>query len=221
MSEHGSNIFVVDDDPVVLATLVMGLRGMGFNVEPASSGEEAIRKCILLKPDIVVLDINMPGMSGIEAARQIREKTGVPVLFLTAYDDPELVKQAIAEGGQGYLIKPIRVSQLAPAIEAAIARARDLVVLEGREKNLSQALEADRNINVAMGILMDHNHLGKDESFQALRERARSEGRKIADLAQEIIVRTELANSFDRVTPPYSNNHRKRAGTEPDRNPEK
>lgn len=221
MSEQGSNIFVVDDDPVVLATLVMGLRGMGFNVEPASTGEEAVRKCILLKPDIVVLDINMPGMSGIEAARQIREKTGVPVLFLTAYDDPELVKQAIAEGGQGYLIKPIRVSQLAPAIEAAIARARDLVVLEGREKHLSQALGADRDTNVAMGILMEHNHLGKDEAFQALRERARSEGRKITDLAQEIVSRTELVNSFDRVTPPYFNNRRKRPGTEPARNPEK
>lgn len=220
MSAQGSNVLIVDDDPVVLSALSMGLTSMGFNVERASTGEEAIRKCVLLSPDIAILDINMPGMSGIEAAHQIREKTAVPVIFLTAYDEQDLVKQAIAEGGLGYLVKPVRVNQLVPAIESAIARARDRVVLENREKHLSQALEADRNTNVAMGILMERNHLGKEEAFQVLRERARSEGRKISELAQEVVVWTESANSFAKVSPPYPNDRRKKAPTVPPKNPD-
>lgn len=210
MSAQGSNILVVDDDPVVLSTLSMGLASMGFNIERAATGEEAIRKCMLAPPDLVVLDVNMPGISGINAARQIRERTGAPVIFLTAYDDPELVKRAVDEGGLGYLVKPIRVNQLVPTIESAIARARDRASLENRGKHLSQALESDRNANVAMGILMERNHLSKDEAFQILRERARSEGRKIAELAQEIVDWTESANSYAKVSPPYPNDRRKK-----------
>jgi two-component system, response regulator PdtaR len=210
VDKQDHHILIVDDDPVVLAALAMGLTSMGFNVERAASGEEAVLKCAQLHPDIAILDINMPGMSGIEAARQIRETSGVPVLFLTAYDEQELVKQAVAEGGLGYLIKPIRVKQLVPAIQTALARAQERVGLENRQKNLSQALESDRNTNVAMGILMERNHLGKDEAFQALRARARSEGRKITDVAQELVSWTENANSFGVAAPAVADDRRKK-----------
>jgi response regulator NasT len=196
VNKQDHHILIVDDDPVVLAALAMGLTSIGFNVERAASGEEAVLKCAQLHPAIAILDINMPGMSGIEAARQIRETSGVPVMFLTAYDEQALVKQAVAEGGLGYLIKPIRAKQLVPAIATALARAQERAGLEDRQKNLSQALEGDRNTNVAMGILMERNHLGKDEAFQALRARARSEGRKISDLADELVSGTENANSY-------------------------
>lgn len=194
--DNGIYILIADDDPVVLSALAMGLSSMGFRVEKAASGEEAVYKCLQLHPTIAVLDINMPGISGIEAARQIRETSAVPVMFLSAYDEQALVDQAVAEGGLGYLVKPIRINQLVPAIQAALARAAELGQLESSRQHLTQALEGDRNINIAMGILMERHHLGKDASFEALRGRARSEGRKVGELAQDLITAAELLNGF-------------------------
>lgn len=198
MSEQnqGTTILVVDDDPVVLSALAMGLASMGFAVERAVSGEEAVYKCRQSPPTIAVLDINMPGISGIEAARQIRETSGVPVMFLTAYNDQALVEQAVAEGGLGYLVKPIRINQLVPAIHAALARAEELGQLQRTQQNLTQALEGDRNINIAMGILMERHSLRKEAAFEALRQRARGQGRKVAELAQEILDAAQLLNEF-------------------------
>ena len=157
--DNGIYILIADDDPVVLSALAMGLSSMGFRVEKAASGEEAVYKCLQLHPTIAVLDINMPGISGIEAARQIRETSAVPVMFLSAYDEQALVDQAVAEGGLGYLVKPIRINQLVPAIQAALARAAELGQLESSRQHLTQALEGDRNINIAMGILMERHRL--------------------------------------------------------------
>ena len=94
------------------------------------------------------------------------------------------------------VVEPRRSNQLVPAIQAALARAAELGQLESSRQHLTQALEGDRNINIAMGILMERHHLGKDASFEALRGRARSEGRKVGDLAQELITAAELLNGF-------------------------
>lgn len=189
-------ILLVDDDRVVLAALAMGLAELGYRVEKAASGEEAVEKCLQLRPAIAVLDINMPGMSGIEAARRIRETSRVPVMFLTAYDEKALVEQAVAEGGLGYLVKPIRINQLAPAIMAALARAAEREQLEGARQHLTLALEGDRSINLAMGILMERHHLRREAAFEALRQRARDEGRKLGELAQQIAAAADLLSSF-------------------------
>lgn len=195
-ADNENLILLVDDDRVVLAALAMGLSEMGYRVEKAASGEEAVEKCLHLRPAIAVLDINMPGMSGIEAARQIRETSGVPVMFLTAYDEKALVEQAVAEGGLGYLVKPIRINQLAPAIQAALARAAELEQLEGARQHLTRALDGDRNINLAMGILMERHHLSREAAFEALRQRARDEGRKVGELAQQVAAASDLLSSL-------------------------
>lgn len=194
--DNGISVLIVDDDPVVLSALALGLSSMGFRVDKAASGEEAVYKCLQQRPTIAILDVNMPGINGIEAARRIRETSGVPVMFLSAYDEKALVEQAVAEGGLGYLVKPIRINQLVPAIQAALARAEELGQLEDTRQHLSQALEGDRNINVAMGILMERHRLGKDAAFEVLRQRARSGGRKVAEVAQEVVAATELLNEF-------------------------
>lgn len=195
-TDNATSVLIVDDDPVVLSALAMGLASMGYRVDKAASGEEAVYKCLQQRPTIAILDINMPGISGIEAARQIRETSGVPVMFLSAYDEQALVDQAVAEGGLGYLVKPIRINQLVPAIQAALARAEELGKLESTRQNLTQALEGDRTINVAMGILMERHRLGKDAAFEALRQHARSGGRKIGDVAQEVVAAADLLSSF-------------------------
>lgn len=199
--DNECRILLVDDDRVVLAALAMGLSELGYRVEKAESGEEAVEKCLQLRPAIVVLDINMPGMSGIEAARRIRKTSGIPVMFLTAYDEKALVVQAVAEGGLSYLVKPIRINQLVPAIQAALARAAELEQLEGARQHLTRALEGDRSINLAMGILMERHHLSREAAFEALRQRARDEGRKLGELAQQIAAAADLLSSFGKRAP--------------------
>lgn len=194
--DNGICVLIVDDDPVVLSALALGLSSMGYRVDKAASGEEAVYKCLQQRPTIAVLDVNMPGISGIEAARQIRETSGVPVMFLSAYDEQALVDQAVAEGGLGYLVKPIRINQLIPAIHAALARAEELGKLESTRDNLTQALEGDRTINVAMGILMERHHLGKDAAFEALRQHARTRGRKVGEVAGDVVAAADLLSSF-------------------------
>lgn len=200
--DNGISVLIVDDDPVVLSALALGLSSMGYRVDKATSGEEAIYKCLQQRPTIAILDVNMPGISGIEAARQIRETSGVPVMFLSAYDEQALVDQAVAEGGLGYLVKPIRINQLVPAIQAALARAEELGKLEGTRQHLTQALEGDRTINIAMGILMERQRMGKEAAFEALRQRARSGGRKIGDVAQEVVGAADLLSSFGAMPAP-------------------
>ncbi|MBI5109048.1 MAG: response regulator [Rhodocyclales bacterium] len=213
-TDTGKPILLVDDDRVVLAALAMGLSEMGFLVEKAASGEEAVQKCLQLGPAIAVLDVNMPGMSGIEAARRIRETSGTPVMFLSAYDEKALVEQAVAEGGLGYLVKPIRINQLVPAIMAALARAAELDRLEDARDNLSRALEGDRSINLAMGILMERHHLSSEAAFDALRQRARNEGRKLGELAKQIAAAADLLSSFGQGRPAGSGQRRKTDRTE-------
>ena len=112
-----AHILIVDDDRLVLSGLAAGLEMLGYTVAKASSGEEALAMLDSVKPDLIVMDACLPGISGIETTKQIQQRFGIPVIFLSAYDDPQTVRDAIALGGLSYLVKPITVKQLVPAIE--------------------------------------------------------------------------------------------------------
>ena len=189
-------ILLVDDDRLVLATLGAELKARGYELLLASSGEEGVRVAREQSPDLVVMDVRMPGMSGIEAARAIRESGGAPALFLSAFDESEIVGQAVAQGALGYLVKPVGANQLVPAIEAAIARAADLKKLAAAEENLRIALAGERAVSVAVGILMERNGLGAGEAFERLRQYARSRRRKVADVAREAVGSAELLSDI-------------------------
>jgi len=120
-------ILVADDDRLILATIASGLRRAGYEVMEAVDGEQAIRLCREKKPDLALLDIRMPGLSGIEAVQWLRRDpdTNIPVLFISAYGDESLVDEAVAEGAFGYLLKPLDVVQILPPIRAALARAAE------------------------------------------------------------------------------------------------
>lgn len=119
-----ARILVADDDRLVLSTLSAGLARAGYAVQAVDNGAEAAAACAADPPDLVVLDHNMPGLSGLEAARRILAQTDIPILMLTAYDDADLVRQAVALGVCGYFVKPIDSSQLVPSIELHLMRAR-------------------------------------------------------------------------------------------------
>lgn len=187
-------VLVVDDDRLVLATLAKGLRQWGYEVAEASSGEIGLKLALETNPDVILLDVNMPRMSGLEVAKTLRAQTTIPFLFLTAYGDTDIVKQATEHGAMGYLVKPVDISQIVPAIEAALARGKELGQLRETETQLSTALADSRETSIAVGILMEREHLDRHCAFDALRDYARSQRRKIKDVAEELLQAIEFAN---------------------------
>lgn len=178
-------LLLADDDLLVLATLAKGLTSRGYQVEIAESGETALRLAQAHKFDLAILDIRMEGISGIATASKLLQDHDMHVLFLTAYTDQ--FQQAVDQGALGYLVKPVDIEQLVPAVEAALARARDLRTLEADRANLRTALASNRNISIAIGILIERRGLSEQGAFELLRARARSERRPIEEVARELV----------------------------------
>jgi len=191
----GPRLLLVDDDRVVLATLADGLRDAGYEVDTAASGRQAIEQIGKSPPDLAILDVRMPEMDGIELAQHIRAHTQVPVLFLSAYGDLTLVRRACEHGALGYVIKPVDIPQLVPPIEAALIRGRELVRLRESEIKLNTALAVEQKTRMAVGVLMERQRLDRRTAFEALRRQARSQRRKITEVADDILNAAEALNA--------------------------
>jgi response regulator NasT len=186
------HILVVEDDRLVLATLARGLEDEGFEVSAARTAAEAVALLAKRSPDLALLDVRLPDGSGIDLAKHLQERAGVPFLFLSAYGDVDVVQRAVDLGALGYLVKPVDVAQLVPELRAVLARAAEITALREVEDQLRTALEQGREASIAVGVLMERYRLDREGAFELLRERARSERRKLAGLAQEILHATEL-----------------------------
>jgi len=182
-----TSILIVDDDRLILSGFAIALEERGYVVHKAASGEEAVALADTTQPDLVLMDIYLPAISGIEAARTIQKKTKVPVIFLSATDSEELMRMAISLGSISYLVKPITIKQLVPAIENALARSHDIRNLRSSEERLGTALKQSRDVGVAIGMLMERTDTSAEEAFEMLRGHARSTRSKTADVAKEVI----------------------------------
>jgi AmiR/NasT family two-component response regulator len=181
-------LLLVDDDRLVLATLTCGLEAAGFVVVAAESVNEA--EDLLAggtRPDLAIVDVMMPERSGLELAQRLQELDHIPFILLTATADAHVVEQATQNGALGYMVKPVDVPQLVPAIEAALARSSDLKDFRMTQRQLQEALDADRDINVAIGIVMVKSQLGRSAAFDQLRKTARVRRLKLSALASELI----------------------------------
>lgn len=187
----GATLLIADDDRLVLATLAEGLRRAGHTVLEAASGEEAIAIAGEQPPDLAILDMRMPGRSGVDVAVWLRERTDTPFIFLSAYGDTAAVEEAVRAGALGYLVKPLDVQQILPTIDAALMRGRELNALLEEEAQLSAALRLGRQTSLAVGILMARDQLTEQAAFNQLRTQARAERRKVSDLAVEVIKAVE------------------------------
>ena len=185
-----ASILIVDDDRLILTGLANGLEERGYVVHKAATGEEAVALADTAQPDLALMDICLPGISGIEAAREIQEKANVPVIFLSATDNVETVRVAIALGSLSYLVKPVTITQLVPAVENALARARDISKLRSSGEHLSTALTQSRDISVAIGMLMERCDMTAEDAFEMLRAHARSTRSKTTDVAKGVIAGT-------------------------------
>lgn len=187
------HILLVDDDRLVLAMLATSVAKAGYTVSSAKSAEEADE---LLaggcRPDLVLLDVRMPGQSGLYLAQRLRELDHIPFLMLSAYSDEKTVKEALALGALAFYAKPLEDAQLLLAIEAALARGEELHDLRTHRQQLQQALDNERHVNVAVGITMVQYRLKRKDAFDQLRAAARNRNVKLADLALEVLQSCEV-----------------------------
>lgn len=190
------HIMLVDDDRLIVTTLARGLRNHGYTVREATNGADAIALAQQESPDIALLDIRMTGLSGLDVAREFRDRLKIPFIFLSAYGDAEIVKEAAESGALGYLVKPLDVAQIVPALESAMARAKDIKTLRETESQLNAALATGRETSTAVGILMARERLDRESAFNQLRNRARAQRRKIHELSAELITALETMNAI-------------------------
>jgi response regulator NasT len=190
-------ILLVDDDAIMLALLARTLEAAGLRVLPAAGAGPALEHLAggAGRPDLAVLDITMPGMSGLELAGHL---DGVPCMFLSANDGPEVVQQAADAGAVGFLRKPIDPPQLLPAVRAALARAADIQALRAEEVRLGQALREGRETGMAVGLLMERYSLDRHAALKLLRDHARSHHRKLNDVASELVGAAETLYALGR-----------------------
>ena len=195
-NENKPKILVVDDDPLTLKLLSGVLEAQGYDVILAKNGEDALAISMLGEPRLAMLDINMPGMSGLDLAKRLRSDSDIPFVFLSGVSDGEVVKRAVEYGASGYLVKPVDVQNLIPTLEAALARAGDMKNLRQRESRLTSALAAGRETSMAVGVLMVHYRANRQQAFDMLRSFARSNRKTINEVASEVLEAEEALNRF-------------------------
>ena len=181
-------ILVAEDETIIRLDLRALLEKAGFEVcAEARDGEEAVELARSELPDVAVLDVKMPKVDGIEAARRILEERPIPIVMLTAYGQDELVQRAAEVGVFGYLVKPFREQDLLPAIRTARARHDELAALREEAESLADALAARKAIERAKGLLMAKEGLTEQEAFARLRKASQISGRPLKVVAEALI----------------------------------
>ena len=191
-------LLLVDDDVLILGLLGKFLQQAGYDVRLATSGQMALDMLgdSGREPDLALLYINMPGMSGLELAEHLKLGSGMPFMFLSANDELGVVRAAADAGAVGFLVKPINTAQIAPSVQAALARADEIRGLRGSESRLVQALQVGRETGMAVGVLMERYKSNRETAFRVLRGYARANQRKLNDVAAEMLAATESLNQF-------------------------
>ena len=181
-------ILIAEDETIIRLDLRATLEGAGFEVcAEARNGAEAVELARREQPDVAVLDVKMPELDGIEAARRILAERPIPIVMVTAYGQEELVSRAIEVGVFGYLVKPFRDSDLLPAIRAARARHAELETLREEAESLAQALATRKVVERAKGLLMEREGLTEDDAFTRLRRASQASGRPMKVVAEAVI----------------------------------
>ena len=187
-------VMVVDDDRLVLATLVAGLKQAGLEVIETDNGDDAILLARKHKPKLAILDMRMPGKSGMDVARYLAANTDTGFMFLSAFGDSDIVDEAMKMGALGYLVKPVDVRQIVPAVRAALSRS-----YEGKpEPPVKTSNERGRDELLAIGILMERLRLDYERAVESLRTQAKAEGKQVDELASQMVEAANRLNSIRR-----------------------
>ena len=181
-------ILVAEDEAIIRLDLVETLREAGYEVVGETGrGDEALKLVEELEPDLAILDVRMPGLDGIEVAREIVAERTAAVLILTAFGQRELVERAAEAGALAYLVKPWQRSDLIPAIEMALARHREFLALSEDKLSLQEQLEVRKLVDRAKGQLMDSHGLSEEDAFRFLQKTAMSNRKQMRDIANAVL----------------------------------
>jgi AmiR/NasT family two-component response regulator len=184
-----TRILIADDESLILMDLREMLTNLGYLVVgEANDGRSAVNMARELRPDLVIMDIKMPDMDGIEAAQVLTAEKVAPVLLLTAYSQQDLIERAKEAGVVGYLVKPFRESNLAPAVEITLSRFQEFQTVQKEVEDLKEALEARKVVDRAKGILMDSQGLTEQDAFRRIQKMSMNTRRPMKEIAEAIIL---------------------------------
>jgi response regulator NasT len=190
MAHDKGRILVVDDDRLVLATLAHGLSQAGYEVIDADNGDDAILLAREHKPDLALLDIRMEGKSGFDVAAYLREYCQMPFMFLSAFSDEETVRQVNELGAVAYLVKPLDIRQIVPAVEAAFANVNQRKRAEQQRGASNEPMAPP--VAMAVGVLMHRYSLSRGTALERLQRLAASEGVPLGEQAERLLQAVEL-----------------------------
>ncbi|MDE3090209.1 MAG: response regulator [Chloroflexota bacterium] len=187
-----TRVIIADDESVIRADLREMLTNLGYLVVgEVGDGQSAVNVARELKPDVVIMDIKMPDLDGIEAAKILTQEKVAPVLLLTAYSQRDLIDRAKEAGVVGYLVKPFREQEIVPAIEIALERFKEFREMEKEVGNLRETLETRKVVDRAKGILMDTQGLSEAESFRKIQKMSMNTRKPMKEIAEAIILAHE------------------------------
>lgn len=188
MAERRLRILAADDEPVMRDFFAKVLPHLGYEVVGlAADGLELVEQCRETNPDLVITDIVMPNLDGVEALKVVGREHPVPGIIVSAHHDDELVRRALHEQVLAYLVKPITTEDLQPAITLAMQRFREFEALRGQAEDLKQALEDRKTLERAKGILMARTGLSEPDAFRRLQLLSSTQNRKMVDVARMIV----------------------------------
>lgn len=195
MMNKSLKILVGEDEYLCLMGIKSNLKRLGHEViGEAANGKDAVKLALDKKPDLLIMDINMDSLDGIEAIKRINQKLFIPCIILTGYTDDDLIQRSKEVGVFGYLVKPVDANDLKGAIEIAMARFHEFKELRNELESIEKALEARKYIERAKGILMDRHGLKEAEAMKKLQKMSCDRNKKLLDLAREIIKADALLN---------------------------
>lgn len=184
-----TRVIIADDESIIRADLKEMLTNLNYLVVgEVGDGQSAVNLARELRPDVVLMDIKMPNMDGIEAAKILTEEQIAPVVLLTAFGQKELVDRAKDAGVVGYLVKPFRENDLLPAIEVALARFGEFKAVRQEVEDLQNALETRKLVERAKGILMDTQHIDEAEAFRKIQKMSMNTRKPMKEVAEAIIL---------------------------------
>jgi response regulator NasT len=193
MAMAQTRLVIADDESLIRMNLKETLVGLGYLVVgEAGDGVTAINLARSLKPDLVVMDIKMPKLDGIQAAEVLTQERIAPVLLLTAYNDRELVDRAREAGVIAYLVKPFREADLLPMIEVAIARFAELRSLDKQLGDLQEAMETRKIVERAKGLLMETQGLSEAEAFRRIQQLSMNTRKPMKEIAQALLLANQI-----------------------------
>jgi two-component system, response regulator PdtaR len=186
-----TRVVIAEDEAIIRLDLKETLQEEGYEVVGETGrGDEAVELVRQLEPDLAILDVKMPGLDGLAAAREISGDKKSAVLILTAFSQRDLIEQARDAGALAYLVKPFQRSELIPAVEIALGRHREMRALHDQTQSLEDQLETRKLVDRAKGILMDSHGLSESEAFDWIQKTAMNKRVKAKDIAEQVIAGT-------------------------------